>query len=666
MPTTAAVIRGAALAALPFACIASPLTAQGTWPPAGCPAPTTAPPAFETLPAPLRAQLDSVALRYRKVEACVPMRDGVRLYTAIYVPKDAKEPLPFMMQRTPYSVAPYGAFPHTPVLGPNRKFMDDGFIVVYQDVRGRFMSEGYFAYMTPARGTDGVDVDESTDTHDTIEWLLKNVPGHNGKVGLWGISAPGMLVAASMVDAHPALVAASPQAPMMDWYHGDDRHKHGAFTLAQTFNFMQGFARARPGPTTNYGSMVPQGQTDPDGYRFFLEGGSVRQLRDRFLGDRAAFFDSIMAHPNYDRFWQLRSLGPRMKDIRPAVLVVGGWYDGEDLLGPFEAWRSLGQLSRGTTRHLVVGPWWHGGWSRGDGDFFGLLQFPTKTSQFYRDSLEFPFFRCHLKGRCDGALAAATMYRTGADTWHRFPAWPVAGAEARALYLHEGGRLAWTKPTATSAKAFDAYVSDPAKPVPYTMATSFGYYRFYRSEDQRFAASRPDVLVYESAPLEEDVTIGGPLDVTLYVASTGTDADFVVKLIDVHPNDAKDPPNLPAGVRYAGMQQLVRGDVVRARWRRSYERPQPLVPGKPDSVQVQMPDVLHTFRRGHRIMVHVQSSWFPLIDRNPQVFVPNIYEAKPADFRAATMQVFRSAARASRIDVQVVPEAALEATRLPR
>lgn len=657
MPMPHVLSRALPLALVTFAA-AAPVRAQQApvWPPAGCPASAIAPNWAFVFPPAAKAAADTVARQYRKLEVCIPMRDGARLFTSIYLPRDTAQRWPIIMERTPYSASPYGPDIYRPGVNINRRFSDDGYVFVVQDVRGRFMSEGYYSYMTPNLGPKrkAGDVDESTDTYDTIEWLLKNVPNNNGRVGLWGISAPGMMVAASMIDAHPALVAASPQAPMIDWYMGDDRHKHGAFTLAQTFNFLQNFARARPGPTTSYGAFTPQAATDPDGYRFFLEGGSVRQLRDKYLGNGAAFFDSIMAHPNYDEFWRIRSLGPQLANIKPAVLWVGGWYDGEDPFGPLEGWRQMNKLSAGTERYIAIGPWWHGGWNRGDGDTFGQLQFGQKTAAFYRDSVEFPFYSCKLKNRCDVKLATATVFETGANRWHAFDAWPPKTAEHRTLYLQPGGKLGFEKPGA-SAAPFDQYVSDPAHPVPYTMATSFGYYRFYPTEDQRFAAARPDVLVYETAPLDHDVTLAGPLDVTLHVSSTGTDADFITKVIDVYPNTATDPAPPPNGVRYAGMQQLVKGDVMRARWRRDYAKPVALAPNRPDSVSYRMNDVYHTFLKGHRIMVQVQSTWFPLIDRNPQTFVPNIYEAKPADFKPATMRVYHTPAKLSRIDVLVMP-----------
>jgi putative CocE/NonD family hydrolase len=596
------------------------------------------------------------------------------------------------MERTPYSVGPYGPAAYSGSLGPNPKFMEDRFVFVYQDVRGRFMSEGYYQYMTPNLGPQGrtppgggdvgarpnqptsiyrpasmplgagapgptlgnalLGVDESTDTYDTIAWLLKHVPNNNGRVGLWGISAPGMLVTASMIDAHPALVAASPQAPMIDWYFGDDRHKHGAFTLAQTFNFLSNFARTRPGPTTSYGPFTSEGSANPDGYAFFLKGGTVRQIRDKYLQASAPFFDSIMVHPNYDDFWKKRSFGPHLNHIKPAVLWVGGWYDGEDPFGPLEAWRQMDVLSQETERYLVVGPWWHGGWARGDGDFFGLLQFGQKTAEFYRDSLEFPFFSCKLKDRCDTKVPHVAVFRTGSNSWDAYDAWPPKEAATRSIYLREGGALSFDKPAAPTA--FDTYVSDPAKPVPYTNATSFGYYRFWLTEDQRFVSSRPDVLVYETEPLTEDLTIAGEIKVTLHVSTTGADADFITKVIDVYPNDAVTPQGFPYGTSHAGMQQLVRGDVMRARWRRDYAKPIPLVPNQPDSLVYPLNDVYHTFRKGHRLMVQVQSTWFPLIDRNPQTWAPNIYEARPADFRAETMRVYRSARQPSRIEVRLV------------
>ena len=597
------------------------------------------------------AAANEVSDHYMKRELSVPMRDGTRLFTAIYTPRDTTRRYPILLMRTPYSVAPYGADAYPASLGPWKAFQDDGYIFVNQDVRGRYMSDGYYQFMTPhiAVKRGPTDVDESSDTYDTIDWLVKNVAGHNGRVGTWGNSAPGFFVAAGLPDAHPAHKAAYPSAPMIDWYLGDDRHHNGALTLAQTFNFLSGFDQPRAGPVTSYPVRPAFGTSD--GYNFHLRTGPTKNHSPIHLQGKVAFWDSIMAHPDYDAYWQKRGIWKHVKNIKPAVLTVGGWYDAEDPYGPLRLNRSLDEMSASTPRTFVMGPWTHGAWNRSDGDSLGALRFGSRTGQFFRDSIGFPFFSCLLKDRCGSPLPKVAVFQTGANQWRTFDAWPPRAVRPRPIYLREDGRLAFERPAVGNAS--DRYVSDPAKPVPYTSALSFGYYQLYPIEDQRFASRRPDVLVYETPPLTDDLTLAGPIGVNLHVASTGTDADFVVKVIDVWP-DVPLAGRGPAGPM-DGYEQLVKGDVYRARWRRSLERPRPLAPGRADSVNYVLHDVFHTFRKGHRLMVHVQSSWFPLIDRNPQTFVPNINAAQASDFRAATMTVFRSSARPSHLVLPVLP-----------
>jgi putative CocE/NonD family hydrolase len=593
-----------------------------------------------------------VEAKYAKREVRIAMRDGTELFTAIYTPRDTTKTYPIMLMRTPYGVGPYGPSAYPTSLGPWRAFQDDGFIFVNQDVRGRYMSGGYYQFMTPHIDVkkSNKDVDESSDTYDTIDWLIKNIPHNNGRVGTWGNSAPGFLVAAGLPDAHPAHKAAYPSAPMIDWYLGDDRHHNGVLTLAQTFNFLSGFDQPRSGPVTAYPARPAFGTGD--GYNFFMEVGPNKNLSPNVLNRRVAFWDSIMAHPNYDAFWQKRGIWKHEKNIKPAVLTVGGWYDGEDPYGPLRLNESLEEMSASTKRTFVMGPWTHGAWNRGGDDSLGALKFGSKPGEFFRDSIGFPFFECQLKDRCGAPLPKVAVFETGANRWRTFDSWPPKTVTPRTMYLAAGGTLSSTKPADRNAS--DSYVSDPAKPVPYTSAQSFGYYSLYPIEDQRFASRRPDVLVYETEPLTDDLTLAGPIGVDLHIASTGTDADFIVKVIDVY-------PDAPAGGRGAppnvmdGYQQLVKADVYRARWRRSLETPAPLVPGKPDSVNYVLHDVFHTFKKGHRLMVHVQSTWFPLIDRNPQKFVPNINTASASDFQKATMTVFRDQARASHLVLPVLP-----------
>jgi putative CocE/NonD family hydrolase len=599
--------------------------------------------------------VDEVKARYTKYEYRIPMRDGKRLFTAVYVPKDAGQPYPILLSRTPYSCRPYGVDRYRDNLGPSPLFARDGYVFAYQDVRGRWMSEGEFVNMRPQReahnGSD--DIDESTDTYDTIDWLLKHVPNHSGKVGLWGISYPGFYTAAGMINAHPALKAASPQAPVTDWFVGDDFHHNGALFLPHLFNFIADFGRPRPEPTRRAGARFEH--DTPDGYQFFLRMGPLSNADARYFKGGVPFWNEVMRHGTYDAFWRARNLRPHLRNIRPAVMTVGGWFDAENLFGALETYRHVEAHSPDATNTLVMGPWRHGGWSRGDGDQLGDVRFNAKTSAFYREHIELPFFQRHLKGRAAGPQPEAWVFETGTNQWRTHDAWPPKDARERALYLHAGGRLAFEPPPEeTPRDAHDEYPSDPARPVPYFEKTTIGMAAEYMTADQRFAARRPDVLVYETDVLAEDVTLAGPLDAELHLATSGTDADWVVKLIDVYPDDYPDPDPNPAGVRLGGYQQLVRGDVMRGKFRNSFEKPEPFTPGEPAAVKFRLQDIYHTFRTGHRIMVQVQSSWFPLVDRNPQTFV-DIYSARESDFRKATQRVYRSRELASRLVVRVRP-----------
>ncbi len=659
-----------------------------------------------------------VRAHYAKREVRVPMRDGVTLFTSIYVPRDTTRAYPVMLDRTPYSVAPYGADALRASLGPSAAFTREGFVFVYQDVRGRYMSEGAFYEMTPHndrahpasavhRGTaadvpvagrppvGGVLTDESTDTYDTIAWVLTHVPHVAPRVGIWGISYPGFYTAAGSIDAHPALVASSPQAPMTDEAAGDDVMHGGAQMLAANFSFDVCFSRPvpRPAPPT----ACPFDPGTADGYAYYLGMGPVgpgsrRLAREGFARGGAPLdsaidggpiaarqgptgltqWEEILEHPNYDAYWAAKNTRPHLRAMRPAMLVVGGWYDAEDLFGALATYRAANGQSPGGDVRLVMGPWSHGQWSRGDADRLGLARFDAKTGPWYRDSVEFPFFMQHLKGAPAPGLPEALVFETGRNVWRRYAQWPPAEARPMSLTFGPAGTLALCpralpgqangRGTATvacsaaqSARGSDAYVSDPAHPVPFVESVDLEVPREYMTADQRFASRRPDVLVYQTAPLAEDVTVAGPVSPVLRVRTTGTDADYVVKLIDVFPDSARDPEGLPEGFHYSGYQQLVRGEPRRARFRDSLATPRPMVPGTPTRIAYVMPDVNHTFRRGHRIMVQVQSSWFPLTDRNPQTFVPNINFARAADFRAAEMRVDRGGPDGSRVDVLVVP-----------
>jgi len=594
------------------------------------------------------------------------MRDGKRLFTSVYVPKTSAfpgdpGPYPFLMDRTPYSVAPYGEDQYPRMLGPSEEFQKSAYIFVYQDVRGRYMSEGAFVEMHPHIDDkkSPQDVDDSSDTHDTIDFLLKNVPNNNGKVGIWGISYPGFYTSASIIDSHPALVAASPQAPMTDLFLGDDAYHGGAFMLAANFMFYAPSFHPQSEPQTPR-PMVPFDYGTPDHYKFFLQAGSIADLEKQYLKGSNWLFNDQFSHDTYDSYWQARDLSRHMKNVKCAVLVVGGWFDAEDLSGPYRTFYAVSKMNPDTPTTLVEGPWVHGGWARNDGSHLGEVQFNAKTSEYFREQVQFPFFEHYLKGKTAGAQPKAVVFETGTNVWRHFEAWPPSEAKPKTLYFHAGGKLSFDPPT--EAGGVDDYVSDPNHPVPFVGYTTDTVPQRYMVDDQRFASYRPDVLVYQTDPLEEDVTISGPISPKLKIASSATDSDFDVKLIDVYPENYPDVAETAPGKRVidtpplhlGGYQQLLRGEPFRAKFRNGWEKPEALTPGKQTELDFTMPDLLHTFRRGHRIMVQVQSSWFPLTDRNPQTFT-DIPNAKPEDFHKATEQVFRSKGASSGVEVLVMP-----------
>lgn len=621
-------------------------------------------PASGQAPKPPKDQQDERAAyirsHYSKFEYQIPMRDGVKLFTAVYVPNDASpaKRYPILLTRTPYTVAPYGAERYKKAIGPFADYEKEGFIFVFQDVRGRNMSEGTFVDVRPhlAKKRGPNDIDESTDTYDTIQWLVKNVPNNNNRVGLYGISYPGFYSSAGAIDSHPALKAVSPQAPIADWFW-DDMHRHGAFNLVLAFNFFSGFGKARPKPVaTEDWERFEHGT--PDGYQFFLDMGPLSNADSRYFKGDIAFWKDIVAHPNYDAYWKERNILPHLRNIKAAVLVVGGWYDTEDLYGPLRTYAAIEKQNPGTSNMLMMGPWSHGGWQRTEGNALGDADFGFATSKTYQE-LSLAFFKHHLKEGPKPALPEALVFETGANRWRGFEAWPPKKVRAEKLYFQPKGGLAF-KPPAGSGSLFDEYVSDPAKPVPFTTEVSPYWTKNYMAEDQRFASRRPDVLVYQTEPLEKDLTLAGPLEAELWVSTTGTDADWVVKLIDVNPG------KLPGWTRAdeeagkqnrGGQQTLVRGEPFRGRFRESYSEPKPFKPGEVTKVRFVINDVFHTFQRGHRVMVQVQSSWFPFIDRNPQTYVPNIFEAKEEDFVRAFHRVYHSPANPSALKVNVLPSA---------
>jgi putative CocE/NonD family hydrolase len=588
-----------------------------------------------------------IRLHYVKQEHQIPMRDGVKLFTSIYLPQDTTRTYPLLMKRTPYSVAPYGPDKYAATLGPNEHFVKAGYIFVNQDVRGRFMSEGNFVHVTPHIDVKrkSTDVDESSDTYDTIEWLLKNVPGHNGRVGQYGISYPGFYAAAGMIDAHPALKAVSPQAPVGDWFFDDFLH-NGAFFLAHAYRWLgnNDHVQGKPGGE----KQAPVNYPNLDGYKLFLDAGTTESISRQYLKDASPFWKEMMAHPNRDEFWQKRALLPHLKNVAPAVMVVTGWYDAEDLYGSFKSYQAIEKQNPKVNNVLVVGPWHHGGWASVAGDKLGAISFGSKTAEFYRHEIELPFFEKYLKDESLTAPAEATVFETGSNNWRTFDAWPPKATQPRQLFLREGGALQFASPDASKAgDSFDEYVSDPAKPVPFMETITPQMNIEYMVSDQRFAARRPDVLTYQTDELKEDLVVAGPLDVELWVSTSGTDADFVVKLVDEFP-DSSEAAAQPA------YQMMVRSEVLRGRFRNSFEKPEAFVPNRPARLKIELLDVLHRFRKGHRLMVQIQSTWFPLVDRNPQKFVSNIHFAAPADFQKATHRIYRSPEQASSLRLGVL------------
>jgi len=595
-----------------------------------------------------------LAEHYTKYEHRIPMRDGVRLFTRVYLPKDDSERHPILLTRTPYTVKPYGTDNYNDPDGTFAALAKDRFIMVSQDVRGRFGSEGRFVHMRPFNPAKGPrDTDESTDAWDTIDWLVKNTPNNNGKVGMFGISYPGFYTSMGMIDSHPALKAASPQAPITDWFMGDDIHHNGAFFLSQNFGFFWWFELPGDDPLRDSGRSFVF--NNADGYDFFLRMGPLGNSESLHFKGKVPIWTEFLDHPDYDAYWQARNIRPHLRNVRCAVLTVGGWFDGEDLFGALETYRWTERLNPGITNLLVMGPWTHGQWSRGPGDQVGDIRFRARTGEHYREKIELPFFRQFLKGDTNRVQPEAQLFETGTHRWRRFDAWPPAEASPKTLYFHPGGRLALDAPPPVSDPGQAEFTSDPAKPVPFSQEVTTDYPRGYPTHDQRFAASRPDVLVFETDPLEEDLTLAGPIEAALQVSTTGTDADWVVKLVDVYPPDFPDPQPNPSHLRMGGYQQLVRGEVMRGRFRNSFERPEPMEPGRVTPIRFTLPDVLHTFRRGHRLQVQVQSSWFPLVDRNPQTYVANIARARPTDFRKAMHRLHHRPDAASALTVRVLP-----------
>ncbi|MFN5476791.1 MAG: CocE/NonD family hydrolase [Sphingobacteriales bacterium] len=606
-----------------------------------------------SLGASAQQSLDSAYIRenYVKIERMIPMRDGVKLFTAIYLPKDKSEKHPILMTRTPYSCAPYGETNYRPYWNTyHRLYFRENYIIVQQDVRGRFMSEGVFEDVRPYNGAKKTnqEIDEASDTYDTIDWLLKNIENNNGKVGAFGISYPGFYATMAALSGHPALVAVSPQAPVTEWFLGDDFHHNGALMLMDGFSFYTRFGVPRPNPVKTYvGGYQIKGD---DNYQFYLRAGSLTNIA-KLMGDSIKFWKDLYAHPNYDTFWQARNARNNVTGIKPAMLVVGGLYDAEDCYGAWRLYEAIEQKNPASQfNKIVMGPWYHGQWASNEGGArLGNATFKQRTSDWYQNNIEVPFFNYHLKGKGNiNQLKEATVFMTGKNEWKQYDVWPPAEAKDQSLYFQPGKQLSWIKPATTAAAS--TYVSDPAHPVPYADGIHMGRTREYMTDDQRFASRRPDVLTFETPVLTEDLTVTGTVIADLKVTLSTTDADFVVKIIDVYPDDYKD-----SELRYplGGAQMLVRGEIMRGKFRNSFEKPEPFKPGKVETVKFELPDISHCFKKGHKLMIQVQSSWFPLADRNPQQFM-NIYQAEDKDFVPATIQLHHDAKNSSAIILPVL------------
>jgi uncharacterized protein len=589
---------------------------------------------------------------YTKAEYQIAMRDGAKLFTAVYSPKDTSKKYPILFNRTPYSIAPYGEkmeFYFRRGLSP--AFLREGYIFVYQDVRGRFMSEGKFRHMTPfiAEKKSKNDVDENSDAFDTMDWLIKNLKNTNGRIGMWGISYPGFYTSCAAIDAHPALKCISPQAPIGDWFF-DDAHHNGAFFLVAMFDFIAAMDIPRYGQYKDW--YFPFNWNTPDGYSFFKRLGPLQNIKNNYFGDSIKFWNDITEHPDYDEYWQKRNILPFYKNVKPAMLLVGGWYDAEDLYGTFKTYKSISANNINQKNTIVIGPWIHGGWARNDGSSLGNVSFGSKTSLFYRDSLELPFFNYYLKDKGNLNLAKAIMFETGKNEWRRFDQWPPRNLENKKLYFCNNNKLSFELQSDNSS--YDEYISDPKKPIPFTEEICFDMTKEYMTDDQRFAAKRPDVLVYETDLLTEEIAFAGPMKVYLKVSTSAGDADWIVKIIDVYPTDAPDNQSTHAGMKMGEYQQMVRSEVLRGRYRKGFDKPLPFEPGKVEEVNIELQDVLHCFKKGHKIMVQIQSTWFPLVDLNPQKYVENIYKAKAEDFIKATHRVYHQKDAESYLEVNIL------------
>jgi putative CocE/NonD family hydrolase len=594
---------------------------------------------------------EAIKEKYTKQEVYITMRDGVRLFTSVYTPKNESVAHPILLNRTPYDIEPGGPENFNFFMQLYYRYVAAEYIMVFQDVRGKYMSEGTFEDIRPIipdkKGNK--DIDESTDTWDTVDWLVKNVKNNNGNVGIFGISYPGFYSTMGIINAHPAVKAVSPQAPVTAWFLGDDFHHNGAFFLLDCFSFYYSNGRPHHSPTRSGSPRFKWPVTDS--YEFFLDQGAVKNLAPKYLGDSIKFWNDAFAHPNYDNFWKARDPRQYLVNVKPAVMTVGGWFDAEDLYGTLHTYQAIEkQNPPSTVNCLVMGPWSHGQWAFGEGTHMGNIYWGQDANKKFAE-IEEGFFNHYLKGEATPPLAEATVFVTGSDEWREFETWPPKNTGEKKIYLLPDEKASFDAPSAKTS--FDEYVSDPKHPVPYTDGVHTDRTTEYMDDDQRFTSKRPDVADYQTDVLSEDITLTGPLTADLFVSTTGTDADYIVKLIDVYPQDAKAGESEDIKVPLGGYQMLVRAEVFRGKYRNSFEKPEAFVPGKITEVKYTLPDVAHTFRKGHRIMVQVQSSWFPLVDINPQKFV-DIYKCSDNDFQKATQRIYHDAAHPSHLEVNVL------------
>ena len=599
-----------------------------------------------------QAQNNFVKENYTKVDTTITMRDGIKLYTVIYIPKDQKEKYAFLMERTPYSCGPYGDTNYARMIGPNPTLMKEKYIFVIQDVRGRYMSEGINIEVKPhIINKSKKQVDESSDTYDTVDWLLKNIKNNNGRVGIYGISYPGFYATASLPEAHPAIKAVSPQAPITDEFEGDDVNHNGAFFLMDNFNFMNYFGKKLTAPAQDYESNIFN-LNIKDAYSFFNNLGPIKNTQsEKYFNNKSYIWNEYLKHDTYDEYWKSRNIRTHLKNITIPTLVVGGWFDAEDLFGSLHTYSAIENGSAKNNCKIVMGPWTHGSWEAPEWKQYASHSFKSNTSKTFQDSIETTFFNFYLKDKDSFNIAEATMFETGSNKWTSYSSWPPKNVTLTDYYLNANESLSQIK--STEGNDYDEYISDPKKPVPYTAGIYANRNNDYMAEDQRFAFSRPDVLNYVTTALDKDITLTGSILADLQVSITGTDADFIVKLIDVLPENEPNFKNAPKGFQMAGYQRLVRAEVMRGKFRNSLEKPEPFKPGEITNVKFNLNDVAHTFLKGHKIMIQIQSSWFPLIDKNPQQFM-NIPTASESDFQKATIKIFHISGYSSKIVLPVL------------